>query len=73
MENKEEIEKMTFRDYYDQLDDRRKIELRKQIMSESGMSYPTFYHKLAKNKFSLLERNMIAKLCDKSPIELFPE
>lgn len=73
MGNKEEIQKMPFRDYYDQLGEEQRVELRTQIMNESGMSYPTFYYKLSKRKFLPLERVMIAELCGKSIIDLFPE
>ena len=43
MENAEKIEKMTFKDYYQSLDEEMKKEVRNNFLEGSGISYPTFY------------------------------
>ena len=48
MENAEKIEKMTFKDYYQSLDEERKKAVRDQFLVASGISYPTFYSKLTR-------------------------
>lgn len=59
MESKQNRVKMVFKDYYGNLSDNSKEEVRNRILSESGMSYPTFYHKLRQNTFKPLEQKMI--------------
>lgn len=56
MENAEKIEKMTFKDYYQSLDEEMKKEVRNNFLEGSGISYPTFYSKLTRENYSLLER-----------------
>ena len=46
MELGQNLSKMVFKDYYDNLADSTKETVRNRILEESGMSYPTFYYKL---------------------------
>ena len=63
MENAEKIEKMTFKDYYQSLDEERKKAVRDQFLVASGISYPTFYSKLTRENYSLLERRALETIC----------
>jgi hypothetical protein len=55
MDTLEKKEKMTFKDYYRSLDIDAKKSLRDSFLERCNMPYPTFYSKLARNHFSLLE------------------
>ena len=66
MENAEKIEKMTFKDYYQSLDEERKKAVRDQFLVASGISYPTFYSKLTRENYSLLERRALETICQTS-------
>lgn len=63
MENAEKIEKMTFKDYYQSLNEELKKLVRNQFLEESGVSYPTFYSKLTRENYTLLERRALEKIC----------
>jgi len=63
MENAEKIEKMTFKDYYQSLDEEMKKEVRNNFLEGSGISYPTFYSKLTRENYSLLERKLLETIC----------
>lgn len=66
--NKEQIlGKMVFKDYYDSLSDADKETVRNQILSESGMSYTTFYYKLRNDSFKPLEVRLIRKIINDMP------
>ena len=54
--------KIDFRDYYSGLPDNKKEEVRNAILTESGMSYTTFYYKLRNNSFKPLELKMIDEI-----------
>ncbi|RHJ80653.1 hypothetical protein [Parabacteroides sp. AM08-6] len=57
------VEKKTFKDYYQSLDEERKKEIRNKFLEESGISYPTFYSKLNRENYSLLERKVLETIC----------
>lgn len=63
MENAEKIEKMTFKGYYQSLDEETKKQVRNNFLEGSGISYPTFYSKLTRENYSLLERRLLEKIC----------
>jgi hypothetical protein len=55
MEASKKMSKMTAKDYYKSLSlDARKAK-RDAFIAKSGISYPTFYSKMARGSFSLLE------------------
>lgn len=56
---------MVFKDYYTSLSDAEKETLRNFILSESGMSYTTFYYKLRNNSFKPLEDRLIQRILEK--------
>ena len=58
------LSKMVFKDYYDNLADSTKETVRNRILEESGMSYPTFYYKLRNNTFKPLELKLIKKVIE---------
>ena len=65
MTKEEKKSEMVFKDYYQSLDEESKIALRDRILSETGMSYPSFYYKLANDTFKPLERKLINELISK--------
>ena len=64
MELGQNLSKMVFKDYYDNLADSTKETVRNRILEESGMSYPTFYYKLRNNTFKPLELKLIKKVIE---------
>lgn len=64
MELGQNLSKMVFKDYYDNLADNTKETVRNRILEESGMSYPTFYYKLRNNTFKPLELKLIKKVIE---------
>lgn len=64
MELGQNLSKMVFKDYYDNLADSTKEAVRNRILEESGMSYPTFYYKLRNNTFKPLELKLIKKVIE---------
>lgn len=73
MEKEEKLQEMSFRNYYSELTDDKKEEIRNAILSESGMSYPTFYYKLRNNSFKPLEIKMINEIIKSSSNNVNPE
>lgn len=59
----ENIKKMTFKDYYQTLDEEKKKAVRDQFLMASGISYPTFYSKLTRENYALLERRALETIC----------
>jgi hypothetical protein len=66
MEVVEKSKKMTFRDYYKSLDEEQKREVRDKYLAASGMSFPTFYSKLRRGNYTLLEQKAIESICETS-------
>ena len=62
MKKQQNLNEMVFRDHYNALPDKRKEEVRNTILTESGMSYTTFYYKLRYNTFKPLELKLIANV-----------
>lgn len=65
MEKEQNLSKMVFKDYYDTLSDTDKENLRNLIITESGISYTTFYYKLRNNSFKPLEEKLINRIIAK--------
>jgi len=57
-------EVLTFKDYYQSLEDLQKTKLRDEILKECGISYPSFYSKLNKKNYTNLEKKEIERICD---------
>ncbi len=64
MKKQTNIPKSTFKNYYHSLDDAEKVEIRDTILRECGISYPTFYSKLNRENYSILERKAIERICE---------
>ena len=62
MELATKTQQISFREWYNSLDSLGKIKFRDQFMNISGIKYPTFYSKLQRNFFSLLEKKAIQEL-----------
>lgn len=69
---KQNFDKMVFTDYYNTLPDKDKETVRNEVLSQSGMSYPTFYYKLRNNSFKPLELKLIEKIVSSSICETVP-
>jgi chemotaxis methyl-accepting protein methylase len=65
MDTLDKIKKMTFRDYYRNLDTNVKKNLRDSFLEKCNMPYPTFYSKMARDHFSTLEREALESLIKK--------
>ncbi len=57
---------LSFKEYYQSLEEEPKIQLRNVILNECGISYSTFYAKLNKQNFSNLEKKEIERICEES-------
>lgn len=73
MKEEKNLGKMVFKDYYDSLSDADKETVRNLILSESGMSYPTFYYKLRNGTFKPLELRLINKIINNLSKKQIPE
>lgn len=56
---------MAIIDYWKTLDDVQRLEFRKEVMKVTGISYPTFYHKIRYNSFNLSETKVIQSIIKK--------
>jgi len=65
---------MTFKSYYESLEDKIKKEKRKEILIKTGCSYPTFYKWLSgkTNKICKLNKEAIAEILQLPVEKLFP-
>lgn len=68
----ENVEKMTFEDYYLNLRDASRL-LREQICNRLEISHKTFYNKRNDNSWTNIEREIISQLLNRSVEVLFPE
>ena len=59
MKKEQNLIEMVLRDHYNALTEKQKTDLREKVLSESGMSYTTFYYKLRYNTFKPLEVTLI--------------
>jgi hypothetical protein len=67
---------MTFKSYYDKLDDDGKADIRKKVMSKTGCSQATFYYWISprfKNNMNRLFRKEISTITGIPVEELFVE
>lgn len=64
---------MVFKDYYENLSEKGRVELRDRIIKETEISMPTFYNWMREDKFPKVYRIVIAQIMEKSVDELFPE
>lgn len=55
----QKLDRMVFKQYYYALSEKERLEVRNLILARSGMSYPTFYHKLQHDAFKPLEIELI--------------
>lgn len=44
MKKEQNLKEMVLRDHYNALTEKQKTDLREKVLSESGMSYTTFYY-----------------------------
>lgn len=51
----------TFKEWYNSLSSDEKSEFRDAFLAASGLKYPSFYSKLARGVFSLLEQKFIVE------------
>ena len=49
--------------YYKSLDKEKKKELREAFLKKTLLSYPSWYVKLARGKFSILELDLLGRIC----------
>ena len=49
--------------YYKSQDMKKKKEIREAFLEKSRLSYPAWYSKLARRKFSILEIDVLVKIC----------
>lgn len=54
--------KLLFRVWYDSLGNIKKREFRDAFMKTSGIQFPTFYSKLQRNSFTILEKKAIREI-----------
>lgn len=62
MEKEMKIEKMVFKNHYDQLPLSEKLVVRDEFVKQSGVSLITFYQKMRNDTFKPLERELLEKL-----------
>ena len=60
----EKTDQIVFKYYYEGLPEDEKTSIRDGFLSASGIAYTSFYYKLRKGKFSLLEQNKLEELCN---------
>lgn len=63
MDKNEEFEKVTFKKHYKALSSQEQKQLRDDFLRETGIAYPTFYSKLSRESYTILERKLLDKLC----------
>lgn len=59
----EEKAKKTIKDYYANLDEKKKIEVRNRFLEMTGLSYPSWYGKIRNMNFSKLEMKALSEIC----------
>lgn len=62
----------TFKEWYDSLTLQEKKDFRALFLKETGLSYPTFYSKITRSNFSLLEQKFIIEYV-KQDLAFLPE
>ena len=65
IENAENNEKISFKDYFDSLPTEESNVVRDQMLRSSGISYPSFYGKLQSGKWKPLELKELGRITNK--------
>lgn len=60
------LKKKSFLEYYSEVNSAEKKRIRDSFIKESGLSYPSWYSKLARKNFTPLEMKCLEELCGKS-------
>lgn len=56
---------MVIIDYYKSLDKKEKSIFREEVLTETQMSYPSFFYKIRNNSFKPAEKMMITAIIDR--------
>ena len=62
METGAKMKQISFREWYNSLGTLEKREFRDTFMEVSGIQFPTFYSKLQRNSFTILEKKAIKEI-----------
>jgi len=65
IENAENNEKISFKDYFDSLPTEESNVVRDEMLRSSGISYPSFYGKLQSGKWKPLELKELGRITNK--------
>lgn len=65
VENAENNEKISFKDYFDSLPTEESNVVRDEMLRSSGISYPSFYGKLQSGKWKPLELKELGRITNK--------
>lgn len=65
IENAENNEKISFKDYFDSLPTEESNIVRDEMLRSSGISYPSFYGKLQSGKWKPLELKELGRITNK--------
>lgn len=65
IENTENNEKISFKDYFDSLPTEESNVVRDEMLRSSGISYPSFYGKLQSGKWKPLELKELGRITNK--------
>jgi len=65
IENTENNEKISFKDYFDSLPTEESNVVRDEMLRSSGISYPSFYGKLQSGKWKPLELKELCRITNK--------
>lgn len=60
------LKKKSFLEYYSEVNSAEKKRIRDSFIVESGLSYPSWYSKLARKNFTLIEMKCLEDICGKS-------
>jgi hypothetical protein len=63
--NSENVEKMSFKDYFNSLPTEESNAIRDKMLQSSGMSYPSFYGKIQSGKWKPLEIRELERITGK--------
>lgn len=57
------MKKMRFLDYYRSKSASERIEIRNRFLKESGVTYPSWYVKICRGRFRVLELKLLSDIC----------
>ncbi len=69
MKESDKSNRIAFIEYYFTLSPKEKQRVRDEFLKSSGISYPTWYSKLNRNNFSILEMKELSRICNLEFIE----